>query len=475
MTTISDGFRHPLTAGNPSAAFDGDGYGVMSAFGALQSGLRHLGEDWRGDGVGNIAGDPIYSPSNGKVVAKGDAPGTTGWYILIQHDLPKPITYDGITTSVVYTFYARLGTLDMVDVGDVVSKGEQISFVGVYSGETPHLHFEVRLGEGLLSPISSIAPSIPTGWVSAGDFVAEFPAIVLQALTEGDDVYIGTSDDDDLDALGGDDFVRGHAGADTIQGGPGLDTLIGDDGDDIIYGGDNDDNLFGKDGRDTLFGNGGNDKLFGGGDNDRLFGGNGNDSLYGNSNADIQNGENGADAFRGYGGNDRLNGGIGDDSLLGHTGNDIINGDEGSDILDAGEGNDQLFGGDDADTLFGRDGNDVIEGGGGDDLLFGNLGLDTLTGGLGNDTVTGHGGNDLFNFALGDGNDTINTFTEGLGVRDVISLSGFGTAFDTFAEVFAAATDDGFGNTVIDFGGGDSITLLGDLAADLNADDFVFV
>ena len=39
---------------------------------------------------------------------------------------------------------------------------------------------------------------------------------------------------------------------------------------------------------------------------------------------------------------------------------------------------------------------------------------------------------------------------------DVIALSGFGTAFDTFAEVQAAASDDGSGNTIIDFLGGAS-------------------
>ncbi len=97
-----------------------------------------------------------------------------------------------------------------------------------------------------------------------------------------------------------------------------------------------------------------------------------------------------------------------------------------------------------------------------------------MSGGLGDDTVIGNGGNDVFIFASGDGNDTFETFTEGAGVGDVIQLSGFGAAFDTFAEVMAAATDDGFGNTVIDFGGGDTITLTGITSANLHDDDFVF-
>ncbi len=290
-----------------------------------------------------------------------------------------------------------------------------------------------------------------------------------------DDTITGLAGNDTISAGAGADRVLGEEGADLIRGEEGNDTLIGGNGNDSLLGGDAEDKIFGDDGDDTLRGNDGNDKLFGGSGKDRMYGGEGSDSLFGNANADIQYGDNGDDAFRGYGGNDRLNGGDGDDSLLGHTGQDIIHGNDDNDILDAGEANDQLFGDDGNDTLFGRDGDDLLEGGTGNDLLTGNKGLDTLNGGLGDDTMVGNGGNDTFVFALGDGNDQIDAFTEGPGVRDVIQISGFGAAFDTFAEILAAATDDGNGNTVIDFGGGDSITLIGNLRADLDADDFVFM
>ncbi|NOX95792.1 MAG: calcium-binding protein, partial [Alphaproteobacteria bacterium] len=118
--------------------------------------------------------------------------------------------------------------------------------------------------------------------------------------------------------------------------------------------------------------------------------------------------------------------------------------------------------------------NDILDGGNGNDELFGGGGADTLEGGRGDDTLNGNAGNDLFLFKLGDDADEISGFTAGAATDDVISLSGFGAAFDTFAEVFAAASDDGFGNTVIDFGGGDTITLIGVAAASLNGDDFIF-
>jgi len=55
----------------------------------------------------------------------------------------------------------------------------------------------------------------------------------------------------------------------------------------------------------------------------------------------------------------------------------------------------------------------------------------------------------------------------------VIALNGYGTAFDDFSDIIANATDDGT-DTTIDLGGGNSITLLGVVVADLDADDFIF-
>ena len=98
-----------------------------------------------------------------------------------------------------------------------------------------------------------------------------------------------------------------------------------------------------------------------------------------------------------------------------------------------------------------------------------------MAGDDGNDTLRGNSGDDQFNFALGDDADVIVGFEAGAATDDVIALSGFGIAFDTFTEIQAAASDYGSGNTIIDFGGGDTITLMGIAAASLHEDDFVFV
>jgi Ca2+-binding RTX toxin-like protein len=289
----------------------------------------------------------------------------------------------------------------------------------------------------------------------------------------GNDTITGSSAANILIGGAGDDSIQGDAGNDSLNGGLGFDTLRGGNGDDSLSGGEDADILFGSVGRDTLRGDGGADKLFGGGGNDKLIGGGGNDSLYGNANADIMRGGVGDDAFRGYGGNDRLFGDDGADSLLGHTGNDIINGGNQGDILDAGTGNDQLFGDSGNDTLFGRDGVDTLKGGGGGDVIFGGKGSDRITGGSGNDTLAGNGGNDFFIYAPGDDADTITDFAAGAGSLDVIDLSAMGAAFDTFAEILAATTTVA-GNAVIDFGGGDTITLTGVIKVQLHANDFIF-
>jgi Ca2+-binding RTX toxin-like protein len=76
--------------------------------------------------------------------------------------------------------------------------------------------------------------------------------------------------------------------------------------------------------------------------------------------------------------------------------------------LSGSSGNDVLDGGDGTDTLDGGMGDDILRGGAGNDILAGGSGADQLTGGLGNDTQAGSSGNDLYNFARGEGQDTIN-------------------------------------------------------------------
>ncbi len=252
----------------------------------------------------------------------------------------------------------------------------------------------------------------------------------------GDEIY-GSADADTISGRAGDDLLYGAGGVDSIHGGDGADTIDGDTGNDT---------LLGEGGDDSLEGWGGRDSLNGGADNDTLFG---------------------------YGSHDTLGGGVGDDDLRGGYGKDLLNGSGNNDILRGFEGDDRLFGGAGNDTLLGNDDNDSLTGGGGVDRLKGDAGDDTLNGRFGDDSVSGGAGDDLFEFRQGHGNDVYDDFVAGAGTDDVIELIAFGAAFDTFAEVIAAASDNGT-HTTIDFGGGDSIKLLNVVVADLHEDDFIF-
>jgi subtilisin-like proprotein convertase family protein len=123
------------------------------------------------------------------------------------------------------------------------------------------------------------------------------------------------------------------------------------------------------------------------------------------------------------------------------------------------------------DILVGDDAGNALSGAAGDDILIGAAGDDMLDGGAGDDTLFGGAGNDLFVFTDGGDADAIGDFTAGAGVDDVIDLTGV-TAINSFADVVDNATLVG-NDTVIDFGGGDSVLLIGVDPGDLHSDDFL--
>lgn len=218
--------------------------------------------------------------------------------------------------------------------------------------------------------------------------------------------------------------TMGTAAGETMNGNTHANTLVGLGGDDLLKGKGGDDVLVGGAGDDTLDGHVGNDRLYGNGGNDMLVGGNDDDELCGGS------------------GNDLLDGGHHDDTLMGGAGDD---------------------------TLDGHFHNDALAGGAGIDHLDGGQGLDTLDGGLGADVLTGGGDADTFVFKEGYGADEVADF--GISDNDVIEIHF--TAVTSFAELIALATQVGF-DTVIDFGGGDTLTLTGIDRADLDQNDFTF-
>ncbi|MCB2113840.1 MAG: hypothetical protein KDD85_09885 [Parvularculaceae bacterium] len=314
----------------------------------------------------------------------------------------------------------------------------------------------------------------------------------------GDDLLFGYGGDDALDGGTGNDTLVGGAGADTLDGGPGSDTasyadagagvvikLWNNSGQGDIAQGDvlmRIENLIGSPFNDRLIGlfnqdnhfqgGAGNDYMDGAAGNDTLLGGDGNDRLIGGPGADVLNGEAGLVDIVSYGvspsavtvtlwSNSATGGDATGDTLLNLEGvigsayGDKLVGDHKFNVLQGNGGN---------DTLDGLDGWDFINGGNGDDLIIG---------GAGNDTLKGWFGNDTFKFAPGFGADRIEDFVAGAAGGDVIQLHQLGASFDTFAEVMAAASQVG-ADTVIDFGGGNSITLVGVNINNLNAGDFLF-
>ncbi len=186
-----------------------------------------------------------------------------------------------------------------------------------------------------------------------------------------------------------------------------------------------------------------------------------------------------------------LNGGTGADTLIGGLGNDTyvidIIGDitteainSGTDLVQSsvtwtlGANLENLtLTGTAAINGTGNEFDNIITGNASANILNGGAGNDVLIGGAGNDTLTGGVGNDSFVFSTGFGKDTITDFTAGLGVTDELHLA-LGTAFDTYAEVMAVATQVG-ANTVFTFSPTDTITLTNVLKATLVIDDFNFL
>lgn len=284
------------------------------------------------------------------------------------------------------------------------------------------------------------------------------------------------------------DSLTGDGTANVLDGGAGddlIDVSSADNAADIAYGGDGDDTLTSRIDLD-----GGNDTLFGGAGRDVLVAGAG-DSVDGGSTGDdfdtldlsstpyvgatitlTGSGEGSAtstgqtlsfteiEAITGTAQADTINatadgGGM---QLSGGGGNDSVTG---------GSGNDVLFGGSGTDTLTGADGIDHLSGGDGNDLLQGGAGTDTLIGDEGNDILTGGAGDDRYRFETGSGFDVITDFdlndddNDGF-TNDQFDVSDLTNPDGSSVRVFdITVTDDGFGNAVLNFAGGEKITLQG--------------
>jgi Ca2+-binding RTX toxin-like protein len=173
------------------------------------------------------------------------------------------------------------------------------------------------------------------------------------------------------------------------------------------------------------------------------------------------------------GGNDRIDNS--DAYLPGTSGND--------DIVRAGAGNDTVVAGAGNDTLIGGTGDDVLYGGSGNDTLSGGAGSDTIRGGAGADVLSlgdGDNANDLLILQNGFGSDIVygfatplqnpnNTLT-GRDKLDVSSLlDGQGNPVNAMDVTVTDTNGDGTGHAILTFPNGESITLVGVLASQVDS------
>ena len=352
---------------------------------------------------------------------------------------------------------------------------------------------------------------------------------------DGHDFLRGGEGGDKLHGEAGDDFLRGDAGNDELDGGAGWDrvtyaigavggvtvslliqgvaqdtgsagldilvdvehltgtrfddVLIGDSGDNWIWGGSDGSGVTGN---DSIAAGGGDDLVEVGAGTHVLDGGAGSDtlSLFGNG-SDIGPGGvafsqllQGAPQDSGQGmmtasGFENLSGSIHADALTGDGGANLLAGDLGDDMLSGGAG---------ADTLLG-DGRVLVDDHGlggsgpittfadiaalfaltpGDDTLVGGRGDDLLNGGGGDDSLTGGQGRDVFVFGPASGDDVVTDFRN---AQDTIRFEGVAGVGG-----FSDLTITGVGrDTLISWGGGDSILLEGVNPRMLDASDFEFI
>ncbi|WP_319004535.1 S8 family serine peptidase [Methylobacillus caricis] len=284
-------------------------------------------------------------------------------------------------------------------------------------------------------------------------------------------LYLGSMEDDFMEAedgiikisgQAGDDIIFGNDEDNTIEGGEGDDLLFGLLGNDMIYGDAGDDYLSGDEGNDTLYGGSGNDTYeFGKGygvdraiddntsETSTIFLANisstntsirfeqttyNTDSLADNGPRSLKisftdstdqmifdqwwgDASTDANRFIQFSDNVVMTLSELEQKLFvaaSTNSNDTIFGSGRDDVISGGNGNDRIFGSSGNDTLNGDAGNDYLYGGLGNDVLYGGIGNDLLHGNEGNDSLYGGDGNDTLNGGTGadlmDGGAGFNTF-----------------------------------------------------------------
>ena len=287
-----------------------------------------------------------------------------------------------------------------------------------------------------------------------------------------DDAISGSSANDSLSGNAGNDLIEGRGGNDSLNGGRGNDTIVGGDGfdgsnygtDPAITGGIVVDLAAGVVTGDPSLGTDSLQSI------ESIFATNFADTFvatgFGLAGA-VNVGSSGtSNTFQGLGGDDTITGnGNTQISYISATAGVSVDLALGTATGNASVGTDTILGG--VTRVQGSNFNDTIQGDGTNNSLNGQSGNDRLDGRGGNDSLNGGQGADTFVYASGF--DAIQDFNRGQG--DKIDLTGVLGVY-SLADVLAITLD--FPSAVIDFGGGNQLTVGGASKASLLASDFIF-
>ncbi len=258
--------------------------------------------------------------------------------------------------------------------------------------------------------------------------------------------------------------ITGTASSETISsfenavGSGGSETILGSNSSNTLNGGNGNDTLGGLSGLDMVFGDGGNDLIQ---DTDFVN----SDTLDGGAGVDtidysgvtfttgivtinlltelVQVSGGNSETIRNF---ENAEGSQGGETIIGSNANNVLNGNGGNDTLLGGIGADLILGGGWSDDLLGGNGNDTLFGGGGTDQLEGGANDDLLVGG---------------------GQDLISDFVDNLDtVQLAQALWGGGL---TAAQVLSTFGSVSSGNVILDFGGGQVLTIDGTTPLTLGA------
>lgn len=486
VTGISEPITSTLTFAAPVSNFSFEIYDIDSSPGSWDDKLTVLVTDAQGNvqavNFGDLLADPYHS-STGNVL---NADGTfNGGVETIGAEDSVSITIAGPVSKIEFIF----------DNGESFTNSGMFG-VGNMSFERAALDFIVEgtAGDDLIGDAYVLDPDGDR--VNAADAANGSDDDVIQA-GAGNDTVVSGAGNDSIDAGIGNDSVASGSGDDTILGGAGADTVISGAGADVIYGGAE---------ADSLMGEGDNDAIYGGDGADYVDGDSGDDTLYGDAGADTLVGDDGNDVMYGGADDDQIYDAGGNNLAFGGAGNDLIFMASGNDTIDGGTGNDAMSGagGDDTFALSDNFGNDTITGGETGETSGDTLDLSSTTTGVRVDLTSANPESgsvsdgtstatftEIENIVLGRGADTLvladgsgadrvtgfqapidngdGTFA-GVDLLDVTGLHDLGGDLVNVLDVVVTDTvGDGSGDAILTFPNGESLTLVGVLAASVSS------